>query len=77
MKEEITIREFIKLLMDFDMDGHIIIEDSNGGSSHFLTEDDLIPIQRDSTETLLLTKQKENKWGELKWLKERGNIGLI
>lgn len=61
MNKELTIREFIKLLMDFDMNGYIIIEDSDGGSSHFLTEEDLIPIQRDGIETLLLTKQKENK----------------
>lgn len=58
MKEEMTIREFVKLLMDFDMDGYIMIEDSDGGSSHFLTEEDLIPIQIDNTETLLLTKYK-------------------
>lgn len=58
MKKELTIREFIKLLMDFDMDGYILIEDSDGGISHFLTEEDLIPIQRDGTETLLLTKYK-------------------
>ena len=58
MNKEMTIREFIKLLMDFDMDGYIMIEDSDGGSSHFLTKEDLIPIQRDNIETLLLTKYK-------------------
>ena len=58
MSKELTVREFIKLLMDFDMDSKILIEDSDGGSSHFLTEEDLIPIQRDGTETLLLTKYK-------------------
>lgn len=58
MDKELTVREFIKLLMGFDMDGYIMIEDSDGGSSHFLTEEDLTPIQRDDIETLLLTKHK-------------------
>ena len=57
MKKELTVREFIKLLMDFDMDSKILIEDSNGGVSHLLTEEDIISLDK----AILLTKYKENK----------------
>lgn len=57
MKKEITIREFIKLLMDYDMDGYIMIEDSDSGISHLLTEEDIVSLDK----AILLTKQKENK----------------
>ena len=52
MKKELTIREFIKLLMDFDMDGYIMIEDSDGGISHLLTEEDIVSLDK----SILLTK---------------------
>ena len=54
MKEEMTIREFIKLLMDFDMDSKILIEDSDGGIRHLLTEEDIISLDK----AILLTKYK-------------------
>ena len=56
--KKLTIRSLIKMLMDFDMNAEILIEDSDGGSSHLLKEEDLIPISRDDQEILLLTKYK-------------------
>ena len=57
MNKELTIREFIKLLMDFDMESKILIEDSDGGVSHLLEKEDIAPLDK----AILLTKQKENK----------------